>query len=217
MQADATAVGLPSAAPPRDPKSSAIKTLLKNALVLGGLAGAYAAVETGYFSNDRTSRREWNEMERLKEKGKPISVYEANLRNVRINADASPEGGWGFYNGATDATVAVLNGELVLNYTSAWIGGEFRHTTFQPGTVYRLTIEAMVEKEPAAILMRNRQLDLMREQIPVTDGEFKTFRFHYVTPGGSLDRVRLILMPDNRGSPKGKMTVRKFKIERLEG
>lgn len=192
-------------------------TVLKNLLFFGILVGAWYAIETGYFSADRTIRGDWTEMERLKEKGKPVKAYEADFSKVAIDGSKLPEGFWAFYNGATAPTVVIEGGNLVLNYSAPWIGSEFRHTTYLPRAVYRVTIEAKVEGEPAAILMRNRQLDYMRNPIPVTGGEFKTYSFHYVTPGGRFDQVRLIFMPDNRDKPAGKMTVRKFKIERLEG
>ena len=79
-----------------------------------------------------------------------------------------------------------------------------------------MTIEAKVETEPAAVLMRNRQLDLMREVIPVSDGTFQTYIFHYVAPNGRYDQVNLIFMPDGRNNVQGRMTMRKFRIERLE-
>lgn len=207
-----------NAATPPDGRSGLVNTVLKNLFFFGAVFGGFYAVETGYFSNDRTSRHEWNEMERLKEKGKAVKVYEADFSKTKIDPTIQlPEGRWGYYNGASADTTRVDGGHLVLNYTSAWIGSEFRHTAFKPNGVYRVTFEAKVETEPAAILMRNRQMDLMREEISTTDGTFKTFSYVYVAPGGSLDQVRIIFMPDNRKQPKGKMTVRKFLIERLEG
>jgi hypothetical protein len=194
-----------------------MSVLLKNLFVFGTLIGGYAAVETGYFSNDRTSRSQWNTMEQLKAKGKPRVVYEADFSKDLLATGKSPEGFWTYYNGATRDTVAIADKALVLNYTTAWIGSEFRHTEFAAHGVYRVTVEAKVEQESAAILMRNRQLDLMREEIPVSGGDFKTYTYHYVAPGGAYDQVRVIFMPDNRQTPKGRMTVRKFRIEKLEG
>lgn len=199
------------------PRFGLLGTLLKNIFFFTVVIGSWIAVDTGYFSNDRTSRGEWNELERLKAKGQAKTVYEADFAKVRIDGPPIAEGDWKFYNGASGDTVKIEDGALVLNYSSAWIGSEFRHALFVPKGVYRVTIEAKVEEEPAAILMRNRQLDLMREQVPVTNGDFKSFTYHYVAPDGGRDRVRVIFMPDNRGEPKGRMTVRKFVIQRLEG
>jgi hypothetical protein len=217
-QAAATAPASAALAPSAARSAGFVKTLLKNLFFFAAVIGSYVAVETGYFSSDRTSRREWNEMERLKDKGKPTKAYEADFTKVKIDPTVTmAEGYWDYYNGATGDTVSIADGNLILNYTSAWIGSEFRHTKFVPNGIYRITLEAKVDGEPAAILMRNRQLDLLREEIPVTDGSFKTFTYHYVAPVGSRDKVRLIFMPDKRSEPKGKMTVRKFLIERLEG
>jgi hypothetical protein len=205
-------------APPSAQTAGLIGTVIKNVVIFSLLLGSYFAVETGYFSSDRTQRRHWNEMESLKQgKGKVTKAYEADFTKAKIDPlSGGPEGYWDFYNGATADTAQIADGALVLNYTSAWIGASFRHTGFAPYGIYRVTMEAKVENEPAAILMRNRQLDLMREQIPVSDGAFKTYTFFYVAPAGSRDRVSVIFMPDNRDTPKGRMTVRKFLIERLE-
>jgi hypothetical protein len=204
--------------PPVKKAAGLIGTMVKNVVVLGLLVGSYFAVDTGYFSSDRTQRRHWNDLESLKQgKAKVTKAYEADFAKVKVDPLAgTSEGYWDFYNGATADTVKIEDGALVLNYTSAWIGANFRHTGFVPYGIYRVTMDAKVENEPAAILMRNRQLDLMREQIPVSDGAFKTYTFYYVAPAGSRDRVSVIFMPDNRGQPKGRMTVRKFLIERLE-
>lgn len=211
-KADVSAEAIPAAS-----RLALASTILKNLLFFGVVFGTWYAIETGYFSADRTLRSDWMEMERLKEKGKPVKAYEADFSRITLDGRGQPEGFWAFYNGATAPTVVVEGGNLVLSYSAPWIGSEFRHTAYEPRAVYRVTIEAKVEGEPAAILMRNRQLDLMRNPIPVSDGQFKTFTYHYVAPGGRLDQVRVIFMPDNRTEPKGKMTVRKFIIERLEG
>jgi hypothetical protein len=64
--------------------------------------------------------------------------------------------------------------------------------------------------------MRNRQLDYMREQLPTTGGAFKEFTASYAAPAGRFDQVRIIFMPDGRAKVNGALTIRKFRIERLE-
>lgn len=211
----AVEIAAPAGTEPRR-RGGALRTLLKNVVALTGIAGTWLAVETGYFSNDRTSRVEWNEMERLKAKSTPRIVYEASFNERSLADRSSPVGFWDFYNGATAETASIENGALEVRFTATWIGAYFRHLAFQPNGVYRVRFEARVEEQPGAILMRNRQLDLMREQIPVTGGEFKEFSHVYVAPGGRWDHVRVIFIPDARNDAKGRMTIRKFRIEKLE-
>ncbi|MFM9941110.1 MAG: hypothetical protein ACKVP7_16640 [Hyphomicrobiaceae bacterium] len=190
-------------------------TILKNVFVLFVVAGSWLALETGYFSNDRTSRAEWDEMERLKVAGKAKLAYETSFDRNVLGEWGPGQGYWDFYNGATSETAAVANGSLEVRYTEPWIGVSFAHTGYAADRAYRVQIEAKVEEQAGAILMRNRQLDLMREKIPVTNGEFKPMTFYYVAPGGRLDQVRVIFMPDEPSDVKGKMTIRKFRIEQL--
>jgi hypothetical protein len=196
-------------------RGGARATLAKNLLVLTVLAGGYLAVETGYFSNDRTSRAQWDRMERLKREGKGRTVYETRFESDLLDGRRSSAGYWSFYNDADKETASIADGTLELRYTYAWIGAQFRHTAFAPHGIYRVTVEAKVEEQPAAILMRNRQLDLMREKMPVTDGAFKDMSFVYVAPGGRLDQVNVIFMPDAPQDVKGRLTVRKLRIEQL--
>ncbi len=197
-----------------EPKSL-VKVLLKNAFALFVVGGFFYGLETGYLSNDRTSRTESNEMDRLKA-GKGATVYEAvfdrDLINVRL-----PEGVWDFYNGASSDTVSFADGVLDVRYSSSWVGVQFRHLKSEPSRHYRVRLEAKVEEQAGAILMRNRQLDLMREEIPLSNGEFKEFTFHYTAPGGSLDQVNVIFMPNEPEQVKGRMTIRRFRIEMLGG
>jgi hypothetical protein len=193
-----------------------LRTLLKNFMFFGFVIAGYAAVESGYFSNDRTSRGQWDEIDRLKTSGKPKLVHDEKFKDELFTTGRSVDGYWDTYNGANRTSIKSSAGTLELTYTSPWVGTVFHHATFEPHGIYRLTIEAKVDDQPAALLMRNRQLDLLRQQIPTTNGEFKTHTFHYAAPGGRWDQVRLILIPDNRTSVKGRLTVRKFTIEKLE-
>lgn len=193
-----------------------VRALLKNVVFFGIVLGGYWAVHTGYFSSDRVVRAKWMTMERLKEKGRATKVYETSFdKDVLAPGAGTEQGYWSFYNGATSDTASVVNGALEVRYTTAWIGAVFYHTAFEPDGIYRVTFEAKVEQEPAAFLMRNRVLDYLREPVPVTDG-FKTFSHVYAAPGGPRDHVRLIFMPDGRQKVSGRITIRKFTIERLQ-
>lgn len=193
-----------------------LNALLRNVLAFVVIGGTWAAVETGYLSNDRTPRAMWAEIERLKPK-EGRAVYEANWQTHNLGHGGNPTGYWDFYNGATADTASITSQGLDVRYTSAWIGAYFRHLAFEPGKVYRVRFEAAVEGQPGAILMRNRQLDLLREQIPVTNGSFKEFTVYYATPGGRYDQVKVIFIPDPPEHVSGKMTIRKFRIEKLDG
>lgn len=191
--------------------------ILRNALAVVVAGGTWLAIETGYFSNDRTPRVLWEKMERLKSKPKGEIVYEASWQpDIFANRDKTT-GYWDYYNGATKDTAALTADGLQVRYTAPWIGAYFMHRAFEPNTIYRVVLEAKVEDQPAAILMRNRQLDLLREEIPVTGGEFKEFTTHYVSSGGRYDQVRLIFMPNLRRNVKGRITIRKLRIEKLNG
>jgi hypothetical protein len=189
--------------------------IIKNAFALFVVLGFVLALETGYFSNDRTSRAEWDEMERLKTSTKGTPIYEARFEPDTLGGRKEAQGFWRFYNGAGSDTASIENGRLEVTYTEPWIGAEFRHTAFETLRVYRVHLELAVEGQPGAILVRNRMHDLLREQLPVTSGEFKPMSFVYVTPGGRLDMVRIALIPDRESDVKGRLTIRKFRIERL--
>lgn len=189
----------------------------RNVFVVALFGGLWLALETGYFSNDRTPRVLDDLQERLKKSPRGDVVFEAQWKPDLLVDRRQPEGFWDYYNGADPDTVSVTADGLKVKYTEPWIGVYFRHLKFKPSTVYRVVFEANVEGQPAAILMRNRQLDLLREAIPVTNGEFKEFNAHYVTPGGAWDQVSVIFMPDEKGDVQGELTIRKLRIERLGG
>lgn len=123
---------------------------------------------------------------------------------------------WDLYNNARPETVTIEDGALVMKYSLAWLGVHFDHKAFEAKKLYRVRFEAKVDGEPAAILMRNRQLDYMRERLPTTGGAFKEFTADFAAPAGQFDKVNVIFMPDGRGKVSGSLTIRKFRIERLE-
>lgn len=192
-------------------------TVARNVFVAALVGGLWFALETGYFSNDRTPRALDDLQEQLKKSPRGDVVFEAQWKPGLLADRSLPEGFWDYYNGADKDTVSVTADGLKVTYTEPWIGAYFRHLKFRPSTVYRVVFEANIEGQPAAVLMRNRQLDLLREQIPVTSGEFKEFTAHYVTPGGALDQVRVIFMPDGKKDVQGAVTIRRLRIERLGG
>ena len=95
---------------------------------------------------------------------------------------------------------------------NAWIGAALHFTGYEPDRIYRLTLERTVEGEPAAVIVRNRQMDLERKQIPIGSG---TFAVEFVSPSGSHDKVDVAFIPDNPGKPQGTLRITSVKIERL--
>lgn len=188
--------------------------IIKNIAFFGLVAGVLLAMETGYFAGDRTPRAQSVALEALaKAPGKV--VFEPKIDKDSPARTDQADGVWKLYNGANPDTLSVDGSALVMRYAIAWLGVYFDHKAYEPHGLYRVRFEAKVENEPAALLVRNRQLDLMRQQIPVTGGTFKEFKADYAAPGGRLDQVRLILMPDGREKVNGSISIRNVRIERL--
>lgn len=197
------------------PGGRLVRTLAKNLFALGLLGGLVMAYQTGYFSNDRISRGDWNILASFPKSHQGRVVYDAKFGpDLLKRVDAA--GAWDVYNGARPDTVTLTDGALEMKYSLAWLGVYFNHKAFEAKAHYRVRFEAKVDGEPAAILMRNRQLDYMRQQVPTTGGAFKEFTADFAAPAGNFDQVRIIFMPDGRGKVSGALTLRKFRIERLE-
>jgi hypothetical protein len=189
--------------------------ITKNLVFFGLVLGTYLAIETGYFSNDRTSRGQWTALQAAAQSAGRDVVYEAKFDKDTLSRQDQPDGRWTPYNGARPETLSVEGDALVVQYSLAWLGVAFKHLTFEPSALYRVRFEARVEDEPAALLMRNRQLDLLRQTLPVTGSTFKEFTADYAAPGGRLDQVHLIVMPNGRQKVSGRISIRNFRIERM--
>jgi hypothetical protein len=187
--------------------------VLKNCVLLAAAGGTWFGLEYGYFSPDRPTRAQWEKLESVKAAPQGALVYQSNFANEKPGEEGKGPGYWGSYNGATLSTVQFDSGGVTVNYKdAAWLGAVFRLVAFEPGKIYRVTMQGSVEGEPAALLVRNRQLDLTRVQIPVGSAPFAA---EFVAPPGKLDRVFVIFMPDGQSDPKGSLRITSVKIERL--
>lgn len=191
---------------------SPVRMIVKNAAFLALAGGFWLALQTGYFSPDRPTRNQWEKLELAKKRPGGTLVYQSDF-SVEKPGAATLTGTWGYYNNATNTTVTFGPSDIKINFQkAAWLGAVYHMTAFQPGAIYRVTMLGTVETEPGAMLVRNRQLDLTRKQIPVGSQPFVA---EFVAPPGRFDRVQIVFMPDNRGEPKGRMTITSMKIERL--
>ncbi len=193
-----------------------LRAAAKNATVLGVVSGVVLAHETGYFSRDRIARADWMALYEWPKNRQGKLAYQVTFTPDLMKRGDDPGGAWELYNNARPETVSIDGGALTMKYSLAWLGFNFNHKAFQPKALYRVRFEAKVEGEAAAVLMRNRQLDYMRERLPTTGGEFKEFTADYAAPAGRFDQVKVIFMPDGRSAVAGALTIRKFSIERLE-
>jgi hypothetical protein len=185
----------------------------KNAAFLAVALGLWVALETGYLSPDRPTRDQWEQLQRFKRKATAELVYQSNFANESPGESQGGVGTWGRYNGATMATVQFDQAGVTVKYEgTAWIGASFRFKAFEPSRIYRVTIDREVRKEPGALIIRNRQMDLTRAMIPVGTGRFST---EFVAPRGRSDQVVLAFIPDNGNKPRGSMRITSLKIERL--
>lgn len=188
-------------------------TILKNAVFFAVVIGAWLALETGYLSPDRPTRSQWEQNEKAKTLNAGVLVYEADFGRERPGTAKSKAAYWGYYNGATPGTVEYDSGGVTVNYSGVpWIGAALHFPGYEPGRIYRITVERDVQGEPGAIIVRNRQLDLMRARVATGTG---TFAMQFVAPRGSRDRVVVALIPDNPDKPEGSMRITSLKIERL--
>jgi hypothetical protein len=213
-----TAEALPGAEATSQPTRvrQPLKIIAKNVFALSLVGACALAYETGYFSADRIVRRDWVALDAYPKDRPGKVVFDATFSPDLLQLRDEKAGSWNLYNGAAPATLSVEGGAMRMTYALAWLGVYFDHKGFEPKALYRVRFEAKVDGEPAAILMRNRQLDYMREQIPTTGGAFKEFVVSYAAPAGRWDQVKIIFMPDGRGKVSGALTIRKFRIERLE-
>lgn len=185
----------------------------KNALAAALVLGVMTALATGYFSPDRPTRPQWERLEKLKSAKGGREVYRSNFAGETPGQSRDGIAEWGYYNGATASTVQYgPSGVTVIYGGTAWIGAQLRLLKFVPGAIYRVTLERTVEGSPGALIVRNRQMDLMRKQIPVGSGTFST---EFVAPRGALDRVIFAFIADGRSRPQGKMQISSLTIERL--
>ncbi len=190
-----------------------LPAIVKNIAVFAIIGCAWLGLETGYFSPDRPTRNQWELLERAKAKAAAAVIYQSNFALEKPGETGHQAGYWSRYNGATVSTVRFDPTGITINFDkAAWLGAVYRFAAFEPKAIYRVTMTGSVENEPAAMLVRNRQLDLMRQRIPVGTAPFVA---EFVAPPGGLDRVDVVFMPDNRNNPKGTMKITSVKIERL--
>lgn len=205
-------VSLPS---PSRSEGSLLAVVTKNLVVLAILVGGWLALDTGYLSPDRPTREQWEEIERAKTAAAGTVVYQSDFSVETPGVARQPAGYWGFYNGATVSTVQFDPGGVTVKYGGTpWIGAAMHFTRFEPGRIYRITLVGEVSGEAAALIVRNRQMDLLRREIPVGAG---THKIEFAAPRGSMDRVTLAFIPDNRDKPQGSLRITSLRIERIEG
>lgn len=187
-------------------------TFLKNAVVLALAVAFYFGLESGYFSPDRPTRSQWDRLQSAEAKPAETVVYAGDLRGVKPGVVVG--GNWGRYNSATEQTTAFTPEGIKVDYNdAAWLGAVFDLATYTADRIYRITFDVDAKEQPAAIIVRNRQMDLVRELIPVGRSSQSV---HIVTPRGNGDRVRIIFIPDARSNPKGQMTITSLKIEAVK-
>ncbi len=185
----------------------------KNALAAALVLGVVTALSTGYFSPDRATRAQWEHLEKLKSAKSGREIYRSNFAGETPGQSRDGIAEWGYYNGATSSTVQYgPSGVTVIYGGTAWIGAQLRLLKFEPGAIYRVTLERSVEGSAGALIVRNRQMDITREPIPVGSGKFST---EFVAPRGAMDRVIFALIADGRQKPQGKMHISSVTIERL--
>lgn len=189
-------------------------TMAKNAAAALLAVAIWLALDTGYLSPDRPTRAQWERLEKARQAKDGTVVYEADFARDGPGGGKSSAGSWGFYNGATTATVKYDASGVTITYGGTpWIGAVLTFRAYEPGRLYRVTVERTATGEPGALLVRNRQLDLVRSAIPVGTGPFAV---EFVAPPGRLDRVDVAFIPDNRTKPAGSLRISAAKIERLE-
>ena len=190
------------------------RTIFKNLLAVGVAGCIWLALQTGYISPDRPTRPQWERIEHVKSKSGGHVVYQSDFRHDLPKADTGTRPAWGRYNGATTEHVSFDPDGVTIHYSGiAWIGARLSFPNYEPGSIYRLSIEATADTEPGAILVRNRQLDLVRTSVPVGPG---TVQAHFVAPQGRLDQVVIAFIADSRSAPKGSMRVTSVTIERMD-
>jgi hypothetical protein len=195
-------------------RSSLWLAIVKNVFACGVAGGIWFALQTGYVSPDRPTRPQWERIERAKEAPGGVLAYQSNFQRDMLTTNAGAPPSWSRYNGATANHVKFDSGGVTVDYSGiAWIGARLSFPNYEPGATYRLTIAATVDTEPGAILVRNRQLDLIRTTVPVGSG---TTRTHFVAPPGRLDQVVIAFIADGRSEPKGSMHITSVAIERME-
>jgi hypothetical protein len=194
------------------PKAVSLPGLVvKNALALLALAAGVFGLQTGYFSPDRPSRPQWERIEAAKNLASGQLVYTSDFSTEKITAD--PTSVWGFYNGASPQSVTADKSGIVIGYNNQpWIGARLQAPSLEPGAIYRISVEADAVTEPGALIVRNRQLDLTRQQLPL--GKAVT-QIHFAAPPGRLDRVILAFIPDGRSRPNGSLKIISVKLERM--
>jgi hypothetical protein len=184
--------------------------LVRNICAACVAGGVIAGMSTGYFSPDRPSRPQWEAMEASKTLPAGQLVYQSDFTKDQLSASGTT---WGYYNGATSSMVAAgAEGVTVTFGGIAWVGAKMTMPSFVPGAIYRVSIDAEVSGEPGAVIVRNKQLDLAREPIPVGR---QTTRIHFAAPPGRFDQVLFAFIGDSRSAPQGTMKIRGVKIERM--
>lgn len=188
--------------------------ILKNAVAVVLLLGVWLALDTGYFTPDRPTRAQWERLEKAKRGTGGQPHYQSNFSTISPGETSNPAGNWGMYNGATVSTVRYDPAGVTIDYNGVpWIGAAFRLNQYEAQRIYRVTLERDVQGEPGALIVRNRQMDLMRTQVPVGKGPMSSV---FIAPRGSRDQITFAFIPDNPGAPQGSLRITSLKIERLE-
>jgi hypothetical protein len=195
------------------PSRSKAMMFIKNVAVLAFAAAAWLAIDTGYFGPDRPTRPQWARLQKASALSVDRVTYRADFGTVKIDVPVAG-GTWGRYNFATPETTEFDATGVTVNYQgAAWLGASVRLASYVPDRIYRITFDAEVEGQPGAILVRNRQMDIHREQIPIGK---KQHVGHFLSPNGARNEATVIFMPDDGTDPKGKLRITSFKIELLK-
>jgi hypothetical protein len=192
---------------------SRLTVLLKNVVFVAAAAGIWLALQTGYVSPDRPTRAQWTEYGKARSELAGQVVLQTDFKVARI--DSGPNSPWGYYNKATSGTVTSDESGVTVHYKgTAWIGAQLDIGVLRPGAVYRISIVRDVVEQPGAVLVRNRQRDLVREVLPVGKGTTVT---HFIAPPGKFERLLIAFIPDARSNPQGSMKILSVKVERMGG
>lgn len=190
------------------------RAVVKTAALSVVLVLGWLALDTGYLSPDRPTRDQWERLEKAKSAKSSEVVYKADFGREQPGPPRPGQTHWGFYNGATVSTVRYDADGVTVKYNGVpWIGAALHVAGFEPGGIYRLVFEREVMDESAAVLVRNRQMDLVREEIPEGDG---TFAVEFVAPQGRRDQIVVAFIPNGRSKPHGSLRITKLRLERIK-
>lgn len=200
----------------RWPEVNRRSLIVKNLIVLGLVAVLYTALETGYLYSEHPTLSDRERLARLMDRSPVVTEYATEFLVDRRGDRHGNAGVWSQIAAPDVGHGASWNGELQVALSGVGAPGAIFHfVRYRPGAVYRVTLKAEIDGHAVALVVRNRSHEIARASSAPCEVQPCEITLSFLAPYGSLDLVKIALMLEAIPGLGGRMSVRRFQIERL--